>query len=200
MNPSMRKSLRMLGWGLVFPILDLHLGPFDVLPDFIGYIMILVALNQLGTGDGGFKPASWLAAGLILLSLPQLVIKSSIDIDELIVASLGMYIFSQGMMVLHALLAYFIVRGLYTIARPIAPPKLLNALVSRLRLYLALMAAQLIFYPFLLNFGEDLAVLLLLIGIVKFIAELMLIRIPFRISHIRNAPVHHDNQSGAAPL
>lgn len=190
----------MLGWGLVFPILDVHLGPFDVLPDFIGYIMILVTLNQLGTGDGCFKPASWLAAVLILLSLPKLVIKASIDINDLNVAPLGMYIFTQGMMVLHALLAYFIIRGLYTIARPIAPPELLNALVSRLRLYMALMAAQLIFYPFLLNFGDDLAVLLLLFGIVMFIAELMLIRIPFRISHIRNATVDDDSQSGAAPL
>jgi uncharacterized membrane protein len=200
LNPSMSKSLRRLGWGLVFPILDLHLGPFDVLPDFIGYIMILVSLNQLGTGDGGFNPASWLAAALIFLSLPQLVIKASIDIDELTTTSLGMHAFVQGIIVLHALLAYFIFRYLYTIARPIAPPRLLDALVSRLRLYMALMAAQLILYPFLLNFGEDLAVLLFLIGIVMFIAELLLIRIPFRISHIRIAPVDHDGQSGASPL
>lgn len=200
MNPSKRKSLRRLGWGLVFPILDLHLGPFDVLPDFIGYIMILVALNQLGKGDGGFNPTNWLAAVLIFLSLPQLVIKASIDINDLSAASLGMHAFAQGMIVLHALLAYFIFRGLYTIARPIAPPRLLDALVTRLRLYMALMAAQLIVYPFLLNFGEDLAVLLLLIGIMMFIAELLLIRIPFRISHIRNAPVDHDGQSGEAPL
>lgn len=196
----MRQSLRRLGWGLVFPILDLHVGHFDVFPDFIGYIMILVALNQLGTGVGGFKPASMLAAVLLLLSLPQLVIKASIDINELTSAPLGMYVFIQGSVVLHAMLVYFIVRGLYTIAKPIAPPELLDALVSRLRLYMVLVAAQLIFYPFLLNFGEDLAVLFLLIGIVMLIAEILLIRIPFRMSHISTDPVDHDGQSGSAPL
>lgn len=200
MNPSMRKSLRRLGWGLVFPILDFHLGFFDVFPDFIGYVMILVALNQLGKGDGDFKRASRLAAVLLFLSLPQLMIKASIDIDELTSAPLGMHAFIQGTVVLHALLVYFIVRGLYMIAKPIAPPELLDAIFSRLRLYMILVAAQLVFYPFLLNFGEDLAVLLLLVGIVVFIAELLLIRIPFRMSRIRNAPVEHDDQSGAAPL
>jgi uncharacterized membrane protein len=196
----MRKSLRRLGWGLIFPVLDLHLGFFDVLPDFIGYLMILVALNQLGTGVGGYKPASMLAAVLLFLSLPQLVIKASIGINEFAAVPLGMHAFAQGMVVLHGLLVYFTVRVLYTIARPIAGPELLDSLVSRLRLYMALMAAQLIFYPFLLNLDEDLTVVFFLIGIVIIIAELLLIRIPFRMSHIRNAHVDLDGQSGAAPL
>lgn len=191
MNPSMRKPLRRLGWGLVFPVLDLHLGIFDVLPDFIGYIMILVALNQLGK-EGGFKPASWLAAVLLVLSLPQLMINARIDIDEFAAVSLGMHAFTQGMVVLHGLMSFFIVRGLYKLVLPIASPELLNAIVSRIRLYIALMAAQLICYPFLLNLGEELLALLFLFGIVMFIAELLLIRIPFRISNIREASQIHE--------
>ena len=88
MNPSMRSALRRLGWGLVFPLVDLHLGSFDVLPDLIGYIMIRIALGQLGTVDISFKKASWLAAVLIFLSLPQLMVKTSIDINQLTTAPL----------------------------------------------------------------------------------------------------------------
>ncbi|WP_156889562.1 hypothetical protein [Paenibacillus harenae] len=199
MNPSMRSTLRRLGWGLVFPLVDLHLGSFDVLPDMIGYIMILMALGQLGAGDGGFKLASWLAAVLIFLSLPQLVIKTSIDIKQLTAAPLGMQAYVQGTAILHALLAYLIFRRLYTIARPIAPPEMLDDIVTRRKLYMAVFAAQLIFYPFLLNLDESWSVLLLIIGILMFVAELLLIRIPFRLSHLRNTPIDHDDNPGAAP-
>jgi hypothetical protein len=60
----MRSALRRLGWGLVFPLVDLNLGSFDVFPDIIGYIMILIALRQLKNGIGCFKQASGLAATL----------------------------------------------------------------------------------------------------------------------------------------
>lgn len=200
MNPSMRSTLRRLGWGLVFPLIDLHLGSFDVLPDLIGYIMILMALGQLRVRDGGFKLASWLAAVLIFLSLPQLVIKTNIDIKQLTAAPLGMHAYVQGTAILHALLAYLVFRGLYTIARPIAPPELLDAIITRWKLYMAVFAAQLIFYPFLLNVDESWSVLLLIIGILMFVAEVLLIRIPFRLSHIRNISIDQDDNPGAAPL
>ncbi|RCW44360.1 hypothetical protein [Paenibacillus prosopidis] len=200
MNPSMRSTLRRLGWGLVFPLVDLHLGSFDVLPDMIGYIMILMSLARLGAGDGGFKLASWLAAVLIFLSLPQLVIKTSIEIKQLTATPLGMHAYVQGTAILHALLAYLIFRGLYTIARPIAPPELLDAIVTRRKLYMDVFAVQLIFYPFLINLDESWPALLLIIGILIFVAELLMIRIPFRLSHIRNTPIDHDDNPGAAPL
>ncbi|MDQ8738830.1 hypothetical protein [Paenibacillus sp. LHD-38] len=200
MNPSMRSALRRLGWGLVFPLVDLHLGSFDVLPDIIGYIMILIALGQLGAGDGGFKQARWLAAVLIFLSLPQLMVKTSIDINQLTAAPLGMHIYVQGTAILHALLAYLIFQGLYTVARPIAPPELLDAIVNRQKLYMAVFASQLIFYPFLLNLDESWANMLLLIGIFIFVAELLLIRLPFRLSQIRNTPIDYGDNPGTSPL
>jgi hypothetical protein len=201
LNPSMRSALRRLGWGLVFPLVDLHLGTFDILPDIIGYIMILIALGQLSAGDGGgFKQASWLAAVLIFLSLPQLMINTSIDINQLTAAPLGMHAYVQGTAILHALLAYLIFRGLYTVARPIAPPELLDAIVTRQKLYMAVFASQLIFYPFLLNMEESWAIMLLFIGIFIFITELLLIRLPFRLSLIRNTPIDFGDNPGSAPL
>lgn len=200
MNPSMRSALRRLGWGLVFPLVDLHLGSFDVLPDLIGYIMILIALGQLGTVDISFKKASWLAAVLIFLSLPQLMVKTSIDINQLTTAPLGMHAYIQGTAILHALLAYLIFQGLYAVARPIAPPELLDTIVIRRKLYMVVFVAQLIFYPFLLNMEESWAIMLLFIGIFLFIAELLLVRLPFRLSHIRNTPIDYSDNPGTAPL
>lgn len=194
MNPLIRKSLRTLGWGLVFPLVDFHLGVIDILPDFIGYIMILVALNRLESSVGGYTVAKSLAAVLIIFSLPQIVFKARININELTSVSLGMHVVSQGMIVLHGLLVYFIIRGLYKIAFPIASPELKHAIVSRIKAYMFLLAAQLIFYPFLLNFGEDLIIALLLTGVVMIIAEFLIVRIPFRMSRISSVPVEESTE------
>jgi hypothetical protein len=200
LNPSMRSALRRLGWGLVFPLVDLNLGSFDVFPDIIGYIMILIALRQLKNGIGCFKQASGLAAILIFLSLPQLLVKTNMDINQLTAAPFGMHAFVQGAAILHALLAYMIFRGLYTVARPIAPPELLDAIVIRRKLYMAVFASLLILYPFLLNMEESWAIMFIPIGILLFVAELLLIRLLFRLSNIRNTPIDHGDNPGTSLL
>lgn len=189
MNPSMRTALRRLGWGLVFPLVDVHFGYFDVFPDMIGYIMILIALGKIGGENVGFKQASLLAAVLLFLSLPQLIIKTSIDINQLTIVPFGMHAYVQGTALLHALLAYLIFRGLYTVAKPIASPELLNAIVSRRKLYMSVFSLQLIFYPFLFNLEESWVIMLFFIGIFTFVTEILLIRLPFRLSHIKNTPI-----------
>lgn len=185
----MRTALRRLGWGLVFPLVDVHFGYFDVFPDMIGYIMILIALGKIGCENVGFKQASLLAAVLLFLSLPQLIIKTSIDINQLTIVPFGMHAYVQGTSLLHALLAYLIFRGLYTVAKPIASPELLNAIVSRRKLYMSVFSLQLIFYPFLFNLEKSWVIMLFFIGIFTFVTEILLIRIPFRLSHIKNTPI-----------
>lgn len=185
----MRTALRRLGWGLVFPLVDVHFGYFDVFPDMIGYIMILIALGKIGGENVGFKQASLLAAVLLFLSLPQLIIKTSIDINQLTIVPFGMHAYVQGTALLHALLAYLIFRGLYTVAKPIASPELLNAIVSRRKLYMSVFSLQLIFYPFLFNLEESWVIMLFFIGIFTFVTEILLIRLPFRLSHIKNTPI-----------
>lgn len=163
--------------------------------------MIFIALGQLGAKDVGFKQARWMAAAMIFLSLPQLVVKSSIDIGQLATAPLGMHAYMLATSIMHALLAYLIFRGLYVFARPLAPPELLDSIVTRRKLYMTVFVTQLIFYPFLLNVEESWVIMLLLIGILMFIVELLLLRLPFRLSHIRNKQIdYNDNPNAMTPL
>ncbi|MEK3884981.1 hypothetical protein [Paenibacillus sp. PL2-23] len=185
MKPDIAKSLRELGWGLIFTLVDFHLGVFDILPDVIGYVIILLALNKLRAGEGNFKPARWLAAVLIPLSLPQLVTKTNLDLNDLGAAPMEVHLYTQGMTVLHGLLLYFIFREIYAHFKPLAPAELMYSLFVRLRLYMALFAAQLIIYPFLFNWSESLMTPFILLGAAMLISELLLIRIPFRLSRVR---------------
>ncbi|TYP74561.1 hypothetical protein [Paenibacillus methanolicus] len=188
MNPALRSALRRLGWGLVFPLVDVHIVLVDALPDLIGYLLIVSALRRLGAGHEGVKAAIWLAVALALLSVAQLVFNASININQFATAPLAIHVYVQAAIILHGLLAYRIFQILYRIAGPIAPPPLKDAIVSRRNYYMAVFAAQLFFYPFLLNIDESWIMLLLALQLCFMLAEFLLIRLPFRMSRIRHKP------------
>lgn len=67
MNTSTR--FRQIFWGLLLVILDLKLNGFDVLPDFIGYILVAVGCGGLASLSRRFSTAQTLSGVLVVLSL-----------------------------------------------------------------------------------------------------------------------------------
>lgn len=75
MNETLTKQLRRLAWGWVILHLDFHLGPVNLLPDWLGYILILNGLLGItayvpqasllfsfGMGLGAVSLLQWLLA------------------------------------------------------------------------------------------------------------------------------------------
>lgn len=58
-----------LFWGLLF-FFDLRINGFDILPNFIGYILIYNGLKKLSDRNVNFKSAKSIAFPLIFLSIP----------------------------------------------------------------------------------------------------------------------------------
>ncbi len=59
-------------WGLFLVILDVSINHFDLLPDFIGYILVLVGLGGLTSLSGQFATAqtyAWVLVPLVFLAL-----------------------------------------------------------------------------------------------------------------------------------
>ncbi len=62
-------------WGLLVVILDLRVRGFDLLPDFVGYILVAVGAGGLIGASRQFatvRMMSWVLAGMSLLSLFRL--------------------------------------------------------------------------------------------------------------------------------
>ncbi|PZD97136.1 hypothetical protein DNH61_04415 [Paenibacillus sambharensis] len=182
MSPSLRSVYRRLGWGLVFPLLDFHLESFDIFPDFVGYLIILFALNHIRAMDSHIRHAGWLALVLLFVSLPQLMFKSSIDMEQFAAVPLGMHAYVQAAAILHVWCVILIFRGLYTIGKATIQPGLAAAVDSIMKLYIALFAIQLLFYPFMLNMEDSVVSVLQLSSLFIFFVELLLIRVLFRLS------------------
>lgn len=184
MSNTVYSALRRLGWGLLFQIIDIRIVFFDLLPDFIGYIMMASALHQLSGEHSLFKRAMWAATAMIFLSLPSVVMKFNITISDFASIPLSLHLYAQAMLALHVLLAVWIFNGLSAMAQQAGDPLLLDSIINRRNLYLVIYITQLIFYPFLLNLDDSWIMLLIVFGILAFIMELMFIRLPFRLSKI----------------
>lgn len=75
----MTASIGYIFWGLLVVILDFNINQFDILPDFIGYILIAVGSNGLVSASRHFATARNSCWALMALSLIELIIKGDIE-------------------------------------------------------------------------------------------------------------------------
>lgn len=65
-------GINTIFWGLMLVFLDFRINNFDLLPDFLGFIIVLVGLMNLSSLSGAFIKAKPYAAVSLILSLPDL--------------------------------------------------------------------------------------------------------------------------------
>lgn len=180
LTPPLSGTFRQLGWGLVFNLLDFYIIGFDILPDFIGYIMITLALHDLSRKHASFVKAKWVAFVLIIASLPQVVQGTRINLLNLQDAPLHLNFLSMGHIMLHTLLVYWIFEGLIAVAWAHELRELRHVVAIRRAFYLVVNVGLIIFLPFLLNVDSGWATLLPVWGFLSLLAELLFLRLPFR--------------------
>ncbi|WMT38960.1 hypothetical protein RE628_15650 [Paenibacillus sp. D2_2] len=150
----MRSLFYRIGYGLIFVIFDIRfLSDLDILPDFIGYLLIMSALVSLRRQAPGFRIGMWAAGVLSLLSLPQILYPIRIHLSEVDIGMItnGEYavILIQGLLQLLMLTSIYIgahyllvMRGLHDMAR---------SLTARWVFYFICATYLLIVYPFAIN-------------------------------------------------
>jgi len=178
-------ALRRVGWGLVCELIDIRIGHFDVLPDFVGYILIAVGLSALGTLHGHFRRARWIAIAMIALTLPHVLMESTVTMSNMAELPIMLHVYVQALLALHVLMAYWIFGGLQGMARQAGDRHLEDTVAIRMHFYLGINFAQLVVYPFILNVGEGVMELFLVLGVAGLLMELLLMRLPFRLAKLQ---------------
>ncbi|MBB6733594.1 hypothetical protein [Cohnella zeiphila] len=174
----MRAAYSRLAWGLALELIDIRIQHFDILPDVLGYLLIMIGLSGIQPQSKLFRVA-WGTAGVqLLISIPQLIgrLPSSLSlfpgessgVNDMIVSNVGT--------LLDLVMMYGICIGIRE--------KALSAEVCgdlahmALRVWQAVFgfgAAMLILLPFALNAGLVTGMLFLFFGLGDFIASLWVI-------------------------
>lgn len=179
---TIASSINKLFWGLLLVLLDVKINQLDILPDIIGYLIVVSGLNQLQPHSKYFLKAKILANILVFVSIAAIFQAPDIPISEFVPSnySLLVLLFSTASGLLHIALIFFAVHGLMELAVHHNLLELSAISYNRLAIYLVFSFLALATIPFILTIGETNTIYLLLISVMIGIIMEMMILLLFR--------------------
>ena len=176
----MAKALNKIFWGSLLVFFNFHINHFDILPNFLGYLVIYIGLTGLMSYSEQFSKAKTYVLILAVVSIP-LIYQFEVNITEQVRITTNTYI----LMAIYLVVAfvqlgfvYHFMRGLLEIAQkaPFSPLEKKTGTVLRFYIILTLgtqIISLLIFIPHALDLL--LAPIILVLAIVSFVVEIVLL-------------------------
>lgn len=163
-------------WGFIFALLDFRVSAIDIIPDFIGFIMIFSALGKLTAQHEYFGKARPFAFALILLALPDLIQLQANNLLENPMSSqlLGFVLNGQIFMIAELFMVFWICKAIYTLAQQTGLSDLAARARSRWHFFLGITAGVIFITPFTYNLPEEWQALFIVMVISGFAANLLI--------------------------
>lgn len=172
----MRNAFKYILTGYILIFLDIHIF-IDILPDPIGYIMILQGIRKIQFNESRVHPASIVATVLLLLSIPNVFINPQLLPDQ---SPEWWGIYTTGMGVLDLILVYFLFQLIKKVVEILHSPELTIKTENTYKGYMVVMLIILFIQPFLTNMTEHtangFAIFLVLAGFITQITFLVFLR------------------------
>lgn len=174
-------AYRRMFQGFLLVLLDFRLQGFDLLPDFIGYSLILHGLGQLAEQDNFFNKAKIPAGLLFFLSFWDFYDAGSNNWLDLNLSAMGWFNMTLGVIqsLLSLFLVYCLAHGIYNLAEQRGLERLMQSARFRWHWYFGINALLLGFAPFIINISprvlSGLAIPMLLLSLISFVLVLGLL-------------------------
>ncbi|WP_394189878.1 hypothetical protein [Paenisporosarcina quisquiliarum] len=172
----MRNGFKYILTGYLLIFLDIHLI-IDILPDPIGYFMILLGTRKIELNESGMHPTRIVATLLLFLSIPTVLINPQLYQNQA-PEWWGMYTTATG--VLDLILVYFLFQLIKRVVELLHSPELTLRTENTYKGYMVVMLIILFIQPFLTNLSEHtangFAIFLVLAGFITQIIFLVFLR------------------------
>ncbi|MBS4220577.1 hypothetical protein KHA96_19955 [Bacillus sp. FJAT-49711] len=170
-------------WGLMLEFLDFKIIQFDILPDFIGYFIIISGLGNLIAFSHHYKKVRMLAIILAILSIPEYFI-GEINILEGFVSPTSTFLIlmaSSILSLIHLAFIYFLLQGCIELANHHQNQTLAKTTKNFQTNYIIIIMGVVILTPFALNIPESQAITLITVSAVaSFVVYIMILFLMWR--------------------
>lgn len=114
----MEYGYKKIFWGFIFTFLDINLGTFDILPNFLGYYFIYLGCVKLAEEDEYFSKACTPAMFLIGMEVILLINKVFMQDPLRIYGGFSMMgtIIGLATRVVGIVLLYYVIKGIYNVS------------------------------------------------------------------------------------
>ena len=166
----MRSAFKYILTGYILIFLDIHLI-IDILPDPIGYFMILLGTRKIELNESTMHPTRIVATLLLFLSMPTVFINPQFFQNQ-IPEWWGIY--TTGMGVLDLIMVYFLFQLIKRVVELLNSPELTIKTENTYKGYMVVMLIILFIQPFLTNMSEHTATgFAIFLGLTGFITQII---------------------------
>lgn len=165
-----------LFWGMIFIIFNINIGPINLLPNFIGYVLIFSGLGILVNQNKYFAKGRMPAAILIVLTIKDIVNMGNVNLLDGKFVSGNVLLTAVGVIetLLTIYLIFSICRGIFLLAEERGLNELRDSAKFRFNFYMGVSVLLLIFTPFSINLPRNIGLLMILGAVVNIIALLLI--------------------------
>ncbi|MDX1807569.1 MAG: hypothetical protein R3267_11145 [Paenisporosarcina sp.] len=149
----MRNAFKYILTGYILIFIDIHLF-VDILPDPIGYFMILLGARKIEFNESRLNPARIVATLLLVISIPSVFINPQL-LQTQTPEWWGIY--TTAMSLLDLILVYFLFQLIKKVVELLKSPKLTFKTENTYKGYMIVMLIILFIQPFLTNMSEHIA-------------------------------------------
>ena len=166
--------------GLIIILLDFRIMGFDVIPDLVGYIMILSAIASLEGYHKEIGKAKPFAIGLLILSITDIYqinenVLNGFTINN---TTIIFMIITAVSVVMDIFMVYYITHSIMELTKRNNLNKLYETTHYRVKSYVVVNLIFLAIIPFTLNMPEDVVIgISILSGLVVFIMKILFINL-----------------------
>lgn len=146
----MKTLFYRIGYGMLFVVVNIRVM-VDLLPNALGYLMILSALSELRKKERSFQLGMWVSVVLSIVSIPQFFKGYELNITNPVL-SMNIYLVLNLLeTVLQWVLLYSICEGIFKLAAMRGNGELASSIRFRGWFYFICSALYMIVLPFMLN-------------------------------------------------
>jgi hypothetical protein len=163
-----------LFWGMIFVIFNINIGIINLLPNFIGYILIFSGLSILSAQHSIYEKGKTPAVILTIITAKDIVnlgnaniLSGQYPMDNLWFSAIGMV---ESLINLY--LIFIICKGIYLLAEGRGLTELRNSAKERFLFYLGISVVYHLFNAFSMNLPRDTIMAIILVAIINIIALL----------------------------
>lgn len=175
----MNKNFRIILWGLILIFFRVRILSVDILPNFIGYILIWQGLYKMKQHDIEFGKGIIYAQVMVAISILQgSMLWFGIDSSSIIMANMWVIVLEQLGVIIMLVIIYYICKGSYNLEENRMNAQLYNKIKFRWKFYFNSTVAIIIITAFTLNYLGTVMILpiILIVNVFSKVLILFMVR------------------------
>lgn len=163
-----------LFWGMMFIIFNINLGPINILPDFIGYLLIYSGLSSLASQHPIYEKGKVPAIILTVLTLKDIVNFQTVNLLNNY-SQVNFFSMALGLVtaIINLYLIYIICIGIYLLADERGFEELKESARLRFKVYLVITIIMQFYMSFLVNLSNSMKAFIFIFIIINIITVLI---------------------------